>query len=245
MLIKKTSVLLMAVLALLFIAPVAAKTISAKNIPAAIKKTLDGAEITALKPTVIADLYQATVNGSNLIYITKDGRYVLHGDIIDTKLGVNMTQQSIVDLMQKMDYLAYTPKGGAKYYINVFTDIDCPYCQKLHREMDQYQKHGVEVRYFFFPRSGPYSASAQKLENVWCSKNPQKAMTEAKNQKTLPKKNCKNPIEQHMQLARQLGLQGTPLIYTEHGERIGGYRPANAVLQALKASELKQKQAKK
>ena len=37
-----------------------------------------------------------------------------------------------------------------KHSITVFTDIDCGYCRKLHREISAYNDLGIEVRYMFF-----------------------------------------------------------------------------------------------
>lgn len=48
----------------------------------------------------------------------------------------------------------YTPEGKTRHTITVFTDIDCPYCSKLHPEMDRYLRAGIKVRYLAYSRSG-------------------------------------------------------------------------------------------
>lgn len=229
-----------------------ASSAHAKNtkqaIPEHFLKALKVFKVHSVEPTTIKGIYQARVDNNELIYITEDGRYVLTGNIIDTRNKVNLTEKTIesfradsVKALAKAQYIAYTPKGGAKYHINVFTDIDCYYCQKLHKEMDNYLEKGIEVRYFFFPRAGVQSPSAQKLVNVWCAKDQQKAMNRAKSGKSNPIKQCKTPMAEHMKLAQGLGVNGTPLIYTQYGSRIGGYAPAKEIYRILKGGELKQK----
>lgn len=228
----------------------------AVKIPEAMREALGRFNVHSVKPSVVKGVHEAIVDNNEIIYISDDGRYVLTGSIIDIQKEMNVTQQTIENLrkehfeaLAKADYLSYKPSEGflgkfkkAKYHINVFTDVDCGYCRKLHREMKDYHDKGIEVRYFFFPRAGRNSASAQKLESIWCAKDRQDAMDKAKNNQSIPQKTCDNPIDKHIELARSLGLEGTPLIYTQHGRRIGGYRPAQAIYDVLKADELKQSQ---
>jgi len=48
----------------------------------------------------------------------------------------------------------------------VFTDIDCGYCRKLHREIVDYGTAGIWVRYVFFPRAGVDSESYKGKESI-------------------------------------------------------------------------------
>ena len=41
-----------------------------------------------------------------------------------------------------------------KYVVNVFTDITCGYCRKMHAEMADYNARGITFRYLAYPRSG-------------------------------------------------------------------------------------------
>ena len=51
-------------------------------------------------------------------------------------------------------------------------------------------------------------------------------MTRAKAGQPLPRKECPNPVLQHMRLGVELGLTGTPFSVTETGETVSGYAPA-------------------
>ncbi len=58
--------------------------------------------------------------------------------------------------------IQYAAKGEQKAVIDVFTDIDCGYCRKLHGEMDELNELGITVNYYGFPRSGPGTESFRK-----------------------------------------------------------------------------------
>ena len=45
---------------------------------------------------------------------------------------------------------------------------------------------------------------------------------------------CKEAIEQHMKVAREVGVTGTPTIVMEDGSVLPGYMPAQNLLQELK-----------
>ena len=71
------------------------------------------------------------------------------------------------------------PPAEVKHTVTVFTDVDCGYCAKLHREMAGYNELGIEVRYMAFPRAGVGSNSYRKIVSVWCAEDQQDAMTRA------------------------------------------------------------------
>jgi thiol:disulfide interchange protein DsbC len=62
-------------------------------------------------------------------------------------------------------------------------------------------------------------------------------MTNAKAGGEIEPASCENPIEQHMALAERVGLRGTPLIYTDSGEKVPGYREAAALASMVKSTD--------
>ena len=81
-----------------------------------------------------------------------------------------------------------------------------------------------------FPRAGVESESYNKIVNVWCSDDQQKAMTDAKNGVKLPAASCTNPIADQYRQGVQAGINGTPTLVLDDGTMIGGYVPANELL---------------
>ncbi|MDK2779041.1 MAG: DsbC family protein [Pseudomonadota bacterium] len=82
----------------------------------------------------------------------------------------------------------FSAKGEQKALINVFTDIDCGYCQKLHQEIPRLNELGITVRYLAYPRSGiknpqtgELTDSYLKANYVWCQADRKAAMSTMKN----------------------------------------------------------------
>ncbi len=201
-------------------------------------------EISSIAESPIPGLLEL-VSGAQLVYITPDARYVVEGSIIDVGRRINMTQQrkgktqlAAINSMGEEKMLVFSPTASQdkNRSITVFTDTSCGFCQKLHREIGGLLSQGVSVRYLLYPRAGPNSATHQQLESVWCSDDPQSAMTMAKSGQSIPEKTCDNPIREHIAFARQVGLQGTPMIFLDNGLVVPGYRPASELIKLL-ASE--------
>jgi len=117
--------------------------------------------------------------------------------------------------------------------VQVFTDSTCPYCSRLHEQVSELNKQGVEVRYLAFPRQGLQGKGFNDLVNIWCADNQQQAMTDAKAGKNLPAKQCDNPIAEQYELGRRLGVQGTPAIFLPDGRLIPGFVPAERLISEL------------
>jgi thiol:disulfide interchange protein DsbC len=91
----------------------------------------------------------------------------------------------------------------------------------------------IGVRYLAFPRAGIGSDSYKKAVSVWCSANPNKALTDAKGGKQIKAMTCDNPVEQHYEMGRQMGIGGTPALVLDDGTEVGGYVPAPDLIKML------------
>jgi thiol:disulfide interchange protein DsbC len=192
----------------------------------------------SIKPTPVDGVYEVRY-GAQVLYLSGDGRYYFRGNLMDLKQHKDLTEaarsKARVDMLSKVDerqMIVFSPKNP-KYTITVFTDIDCPYCRKLHFQIAQYMSEGIKVRYLAFPRAGVNSPSYDKAVNVWCADNRRVALTRAKRDEPIPHKTCKNPIKAQMKLGRLLGVSGTPAIVLENGEMIPGYQPPRVLAAAL------------
>jgi len=220
--------------------------------PAAVSKADPRAEIASripgarpddLRATPIQGIYELT-RGTEIAYVTSDGRYAINGDLYDVAANDNLTEQHRRDARAKLiaaipesEMVIFGPKDP-KYTVTVFTDVDCGYCRKLHSHIADYNRLGVRVRYLFYPRSGPNTESWTKAEEVWCSDNRNEALTRAKLGEELKSKPCaNNPVARHYALGREFDLQGTPAIVMANGEMLPGYLPPDALIQHLKKAQ--------
>jgi thiol:disulfide interchange protein DsbC len=205
---------------------------------ASIRQALGDVKPASVEPTPVAGLYEV-VFGSNVVYMSADGRYMLQGELVDVQNRVSLTEprrrqvtRTAIDSIGEDKMIVFKPEK-VEHVVTVFTDIDCGYCRKLHNEMDQYLNEGIKVRYMMFPRAGVGSESYKKAVAVWCAEDRNGAMTDAKTGKAVEMKSCDNPIDQHMELVRQLGARGTPFIVLEDGSTQPGYVPAKRLAQLL------------
>ena len=200
--------------------------------------------IESVRPSPAPGIVEVQVINGPLLYATEDGGYFfLNGDLhqVSAAGAVNLTEErrSLARKEQLAavslgDMVVFSPKGETRDYVSVFTDVTCFYCQKLHREVDQLNAKGVEVRYLAFPRGGINSDGAKKLATAWCADDQQTTLTELKAGMDLPVNNCAdNPIAAQYQLGQEMGVSGTPAIITSSGMMIPGYRPAADLIVAL------------
>lgn len=203
-----------------------------------IKKVFPELPRDAVSLSPVAGLYQIKVP-PKLIYISADARYVVQGDLINTKTFQNETtplrdelRNVAINSVGEKNMIVYGDKK-LPYTVTVFTDIDCGYCRKLHSQIEGYNKQGIRVRYMAYPRAGFGSESFAKAESVWCAEDRNKALTDAKNGTALKVAKCDNPVGQEYKLGQMLGVQGTPAIVTETGEVIPGYVPPQQLKKIL------------
>ena len=224
--------------------------ISEKDLKVQLTKALSSvfskeAVIVGAKATSIDGVYEVLFNEGTIVYTTLDGEYFFYGkDLVMFKNNggnvVNLTAKTVeladknqaknripaLAAIERDDLVIFSPKGEVKASVIVFTDIDCGYCRKLHAEIDSYLVLGIEVKYAAFPRAGLSGSSYDKIVTAWCAPNQKETMTLLKSSKSVTMQTCDNPVAQQYQLGRQLGVTGTPSIFTEDGRIVPGYRPA-------------------
>ena len=200
--------------------------------------------IESVRPSPAPGIVEVQVINGPLLYATEDGGYFfLNGDLhqVSVSGAVNLTEErrslarkEQLAAVSLEDMVVFSPKGETRDYVSVFTDVTCFYCQKLHREVDQLNAKGVEVRYLAFPRGGINSDGAKKLATAWCADDQQTTLTELKAGMDLPVNDCADsPIAAQYQLGQEMGVSGTPAIITSSGMMIPGYRPADDLIVAL------------
>lgn len=190
-------------------------------------------QVLSVTATDSADIYQVNLANTAPVYTDKTGTYVMQGNLISLSgdKAVNLSEQAAaaqakeqLSALKTEDMIVYSPRGGVKAAVYVFSDPTCQYCQMLHQEIDQINDLGIEVRYLAWPRS---EQTIPLAEAIWCSKDRKKALTDAKLGRMPHPISCQNPVKEQVALGFSLGVTGTPAIFTQSGEQIGGYLPAD------------------
>lgn len=211
---------------------------------ATIAKKLEGLKVEDVRISPVTGVYEIT-RGSDVSYVSSDGRYAIVGDMIDLDSDANLSEnrrrvirQHLIETVPESEMLVFSPKDP-KYTITVFTDIDCGYCRKLHSQIAEYNRLGIRVRYLFFPRSGPDTESWHKAEQVWCASNRNEALTKAKKGEAIDAKDCgaNNIVARDYELGHKLSVDGTPAIFLSTGEMLPGYAPPGQLVKYLKTGQ--------
>lgn len=234
------------VLGLMLVAALFSFSAQAATPEEVILKKLEGAgpsiPVDEIRPSLIESIYEVKLKSGEVLYSTADGSYIFTGDLYqvapqgfkniseERRMSARATEISNLD---ESEMIVFPAKGEKKGQITVFTDIDCVYCRKLHKEVSELNELGVTVRYLGFPRAGIGSGSYYSMVSVWCAENQQHAMTRAKLGESIEEKQCENPIADQYRLGQKLGVQGTPAIFLEDGRLLPGYMPAKRLATAL------------
>ena len=205
----------------------------------AIRKTLDTLKLEVPVESVASSplngLYEVKLKGGRVLYASADGQFVMQGYLFQIQDGkpVNLTEKTerqaiakVVGAIPANETVVYPAIGQTKSRITVFTDTTCPYCHKLHAEVPELNRQGIEVRYVAFPRQGLGSPGDEQLQAVWCSKDRKAAMDKMVAGDTIKAPKCANPVTSQFELGQSIGVSGTPAIVLENGQMIPGYQPA-------------------
>lgn len=210
-----------------------------------IRTLLGGNEISSIAHSPIKGFYEALINEGGSMIVSEDLRYMVVGDVYEisaTGQGiVNHSEQkrflwrkNLLSTVSLRDMLIFSPSQKPKTHVSVFTDVDCGYCRKLHQEVAQLNRNGIEVRYLAFPRSGIGSETYKRMVTAWCAGDGKRKLTALKNGEHVPIKLCTdNPVSKQYELGQRLGVRGTPAIITANGELLPGYMPANELTTRL------------
>jgi thiol:disulfide interchange protein DsbC len=188
-------------------------------------------KVEELSNSPLPGIYQVIAN-NEIFYASEDGKYLFHGDLLDvTNQPEHLSQTEEVRKSIRLKVLATIPENEmiifrpkvVKGKVIVFTDVDCVFSQRFHKEINKIMDLGIEVRYLLFSRQGIGSDSYKKAVSVWCSDNSKAMLTAAKKGKTIPNRTCDTPIAKHHELAHRLNINGTPTLLFPDGSIYGGY----------------------
>ncbi len=205
-------------------------------IRSAFKMSRPNIVVESIKPSVIDNIYEVKVAGGPVLYTSANGQFFVLGDIYGVEPGgfVNLAEQvregermSLLANVRTEDMIVFSPqKLPAKATLTVFTDVDCFYCQKLHKEVPDLNRVGIEVRYLAYPRAGVGSDAYNKIASAWCADDRQSSLTKLKNRQFIPINVCaNNPVESQYNLGQKMGVTGTPALVTSKGRLMPGYIP--------------------
>ncbi len=187
----------------------------------------------------VKNLYEVTIGG-DIVYVSKDGKYLISGEIIDLKSQANLTNlrkamlvKSILNTVDDNEKIIFKAQKE-KYAVNVFTDVDCPFCKKLHANMKEYNKLGITIKYLASPLASLHPKALARMESIWCAKDRKTAIDVYKKTGRIVAKSCKNnSVREQLKIAESLGVRGTPTVFLPNGRKISGFIKPKVLLAEL------------
>lgn len=176
------------------------------------------------------------------LYIDFSKAYVVAGNIIRLSDGENITagrapENKRVDLAQiPLADALLLGKPAAKTKVIVFTDPECPYCKKLHTELQEVVRRDPEIAFLIklFPlKMHPNAYTIAK--SIVC--NHSLAMLEESFAgKPVPPPLCETrAVDETLALVEKLGINSTPTLVLPDGRVMPGYKKADDLLKLLGA----------
>ncbi len=202
-----------------------------------------GLPIRDVVPGALEGYFEVHLRDGMVLYMSSTADYFFAGDLffVQPEGLLNATEnarvamrKALLDSLDASKMVIFAPpEEQTLATITVFTDIDCSFCRKFHREVPELNRMGIAVRYLAYPRSGIGTESYDKAVSAWCAEDRQAALTNAKSGKEIKKLTCANPVAAQYALGGDFGVTGTPTIVYENGELLGGYLPASELAQRL------------
>jgi thiol:disulfide interchange protein DsbC len=178
----------------------------------------------------------------DVMYISMDGKYVIQGAVTDLELMTNIStnrinsiKRAILESISDEDKIIFKAENE-QYVVHIFTDVDCPYCAKLHADMKELNALGITVKYLASPLEQLHPNAQSAMEKIWCAEDRALAIHNYKTSRgrDLPDSpECVNPVAEQLAISKQLGVNGTPSIFFENGTNLPGYLPPNDVLNRI------------
>lgn len=227
----KKALLVLMVLALA--APLHAADLVGKIKGMQVVKNLFGDQVKVLEAKDIGSLYEVVAlvpqRDKQIVYVTKDGNYVITGGNLFNKDKVNVTKDRY-DEVNKVDVaklpvkdaITITKGSGAKK-LYLFTDVDCPYCKKAWEWLKTQTDYTLYV--FLFPLD-MHPNAAEKSVKILCDSNPEAAFDLAETDKPLTGEKCETGeklLQKHKAVSTEIGVTGTPLIVLGNGIKSSGF----------------------
>jgi thiol:disulfide interchange protein DsbC len=194
----------------------------------------------------VPGLFIIDATGNNgrrgLLYMDFSKSYIIAGNFMSIADKTNVSQREItrmrrVDLttIPLTDSLVIGNPGAPKKLI-VFTDPQCPYCEKLHPELKKVVEADSNVVFFIkmMPLVKIHPEAYRISKAILCEENLQ-LLEDSFAGKPVPEPSCdSDAVDRTLKLAQELGIGSTPTIILPDGRIAPGYRPAEDILKMLK-----------
>lgn len=208
------------------------------RIKQALESHLPNQPILSVQASPVPGIYEVFTGGA-IFHTDATGSYLFVGHLIDTRTKQDLDAGRVDDL-NAIDFQTLpfnraikTVKGNGSRKLAVFTDPDCPFCQRLEQELQSISD--VTIYTFLYPLKQIHPQAEAKSRAIWCAEDPVRAWVAWMLEKKDPGcATCENdPVEELQVLGKKLHITGSPALYFANGRRLSGALPAAQLEQLL------------
>lgn len=213
-------------------------TIAAYELKTKLKESYPDTDIVAVQPSPMAGIYEV-VMGKNIAYTDAKGEKFMVGRMYDMKTQTDLTEPRLAEInkadlsLLDKNRAIKTVKGNGKRVLYVFSDPDCPYCKRLEQTLRDVDD--VTIYTFLYPIDALHPEARAVSESIWCAKDKRKAWDDFMLREIKPAAaKCANPIDINVQIAKKMGINGTPTLINASGILKAGALPITQILDFVK-----------
>ncbi len=211
-----------------------------------LKKMNSNAEIVGIQMSPVKGLWEVTVDDKGrkgIFYTDFSKKFMIAGPILEVDNASNRTLASNDKIQnnRKVD-VSRIPLGNAlvlgsqsaQKKVIVFTDPDCPFCARLHKEMKRVVAEMKDIAFYIklFPLAA-HKDSYWKANAIECKKSLT-MMEDNFEGRPITKDNCgTKEIDDNIKLAQSLGVFGTPTLVLPDGTVHEGTLPADKLIELI------------
>jgi len=234
---------ILALLALTLVATAASADDADKAVREAMHSLLPTVKIDQIAKSDLPGFYEVVVSGQ-IVYVSSDGKYLLQGNLFNVPRKKDLTAARLASMRAQAlatlpveKQMVFAPEHP-KHTVTVFTDVDCPFCRQFHKQITEYNRVGIAVRYVLYPLD-IHPGADKKAVAVWCAADRNAAYTAAMNGQDPGSATCtNNPVAETKAFALAMGINATPTVLAEDGTRIEDGKAANPAALAAELDRL-------
>ena len=193
----------------------------------------------------VPGLFIVDATGKNgkrgMLYMDFSKSYIVAGNFISIADKTNVSKREMIKL-RRVDLTTIPLSNsvvlgdpGASKKLILFTDPECPYCEKLHPELKKVVAADPDIVIFIkmMPLVKLHPDAYRISKAILCEESLQ-LLEDNFAGKPVPEPSCESDaVDQTLKLARDLGIGSTPTLILPDGRIAPGYRPAEAILELL------------